>query len=80
MVAASGKGLQLDGQVVYVGGGGGGGGRGAPIGKEGERTINFAGQFIFQIQCNISNNSAQIITISRYRLYVYVNIRSKLTS
>ena len=39
-------------------------GEGGGTSRDGRRTINFAGQFTFQIQCNISNNSAQIKTIS----------------
>ena len=39
-------------------------GVGGGANREGSRTINFAGQFTFQIQCNISNNSAPIKTIS----------------
>ena len=60
-------------QHFLKGGGGGGGGasrgRGAPIGK-GRGEDN---KFCWSI--HISNFTVQIITISRYRLYVYENIR-----
>ena len=66
-----------------ISGRGGGGGGWAPIGKEGGRTIHFAGQFKYQIQCNITvrdfdSADAPVVNQSA-TAYVYKNAIKPVT-
>ena len=68
----------MDSPSIFGRGVGGGGEGWAPIGKEGGRTINFAGQFKYQIQCNITVrdfDSADVPVVTKVRQPMYTKMQ-----